>query len=123
MATERGDCFAGDGVGRGVCQGRVKKRRLVEGESALTKHDGYQRSQPSTEAMAGEGNGRVGRCAGLDLQIVIRCLFELGGQVARCQREVSREVTGNILGVGAGEGDDDFIWIGNVLKRHSFESV
>lgn len=73
----------------------------------LAEEDGQQRSQAAAQAMAREADV----CAwvgGLDLQIVVRRLAQLVGQVARGQCEVCGNVAGQVAGVGAGVGDDDF---------------
>ena len=98
--------------------GGLGKRGLIEGLGRHPKEHTNQRSQPTAQTMAREGDGGAG-IGGLDLQVVLDGLQQLGRPDASRQTGVCHHVLGIIFVVSAGVGDNDF---GAALVRDGFEA-
>ena len=92
-------------------QRRFGKRCLVKGQRLLTKKYSHQGSQPTAQAVTGEGDARrgVGR---FYVQVVGGRLQQLLGPAPAAQIDIGlaigRGEDAEIVRVGAGVGDDDF---------------
>lgn len=80
---------------------------MIEGLDRHAKEHANQRSQPTAQTMAREGDRYAG-IGGLDLQVVLHRLQQLRRADARSQAGVGQLVTAKVFVVSAGVGDDDF---------------